>query len=105
LLQRFLSLGLAPVPDATTVWLLRERLLKAKAIDTLFARFDAALTDGGYLAMGGKILMPPWCRSPSSLGSKEEKGPSKTVGSPENAGRTSQPSSARRIAIRPLGRP
>lgn len=44
------------MPDATTVWLFRARLMKAKAIDKLFARFDAALTDRGYLAMGGQII-------------------------------------------------
>lgn len=32
--QRFLGLGLdGTVPDATTVWLFRERLVKARAID------------------------------------------------------------------------
>ncbi len=52
--QRFLGLGLdGTVPDAMTVWLFRERLVSAKAIDKLFARFDAALKDRGYLAMGG----------------------------------------------------
>jgi len=30
--------------------------VKTKAIDKLFARFDAALTDGGYLAMDGQII-------------------------------------------------
>jgi transposase len=35
--QRFLGLGLdGTVPDATTVWLFRERLVQAKAIDKLF---------------------------------------------------------------------
>ncbi len=44
--QRFLGLGLdGTVPDATTVWLFRERLVKAKAIDRLFAHFDAVLKD------------------------------------------------------------
>lgn len=43
--QRFLGVDLdGTVPDATTVWLFRERLMKAKAIDKLFARSDAALT-------------------------------------------------------------
>jgi len=28
--------------------------VKAKAIDRLFSRFDAALIDWGYLAMGGQ---------------------------------------------------
>lgn len=55
--QRFLDLGLdGTVPDATTVWLFRERLVQAKAIDKLFARFDGALKDRGYLAMGGQII-------------------------------------------------
>ena len=52
--QGFLGLGLdGTVTDATTVWLFRERLVKAKAIDKLFARFDVTLKDRGYLAMGG----------------------------------------------------
>jgi hypothetical protein len=31
------------VAEATTVWLFRERLVQAKAIDQRFARFDALL--------------------------------------------------------------
>ncbi len=55
--QRFLGLGLGgTVSDATTGWLFREWLVKAKSIDRLFVRFDAALTDRGYLAMGGQII-------------------------------------------------
>jgi IS5 family transposase len=55
--QRFLVLGLdGRVPDATMIWLFRERLVKARAIDKLSTRFDAALTDRGYLAMGGQII-------------------------------------------------
>lgn len=42
--QRFLWVGLdGTMPGATTVWLFRERLATAKAIDKLIARFDAAL--------------------------------------------------------------
>ncbi len=53
--QRFVGLGLdGTVLDATTVWLLRERLVKAKAIDKLFARFDAALTDRPRLFRHGR---------------------------------------------------
>lgn len=44
------------VLDATTVWLFRERLVRATAIGKLFALFEAALTYRGYLAMGGKII-------------------------------------------------
>jgi transposase, IS5 family len=41
--MRFLGLGLSDrVPDAKTIWSFRERLTRAGAIKTLFARFDAA---------------------------------------------------------------
>lgn len=55
--MRFLGLGLEDrVPDATTIWLFREQLTKAGAIERLFARFDAALRAAGYLAMAGQIV-------------------------------------------------
>ena len=72
--QRFLGLGLdGTVPDATTVWLFRERLVQAKAIDKLFARFDAALTDKGYLAMGGQIIDATVVPAPKQRNTEEEK--------------------------------
>ena len=72
--QRFLGLGLdGTVPDATTVWLFRERLVKAKAIDKLFARFDAALKDRGYLAMGGQILDATIVPAPRQRNTEDEK--------------------------------
>ena len=72
--QRFLGLGLAgTVPDATTVWLFRERLVKARAIDRLFARFDAALKERGYLAMGGQILDATIIPAPRQRNTGEEK--------------------------------
>jgi len=61
------------VPDATTVWLFRERLVKAKAIDKLFARFNAALTDRGYLAMGGQIIDATVVPAPKQRNTQEEK--------------------------------
>lgn len=55
--MRFLGLGLHDrVPDAKTIWLFREQLSRAGAIERLFARFDAVLRDQGYLAMGGQIV-------------------------------------------------
>jgi len=72
--QRFLGLGLdGTVPDATTVWLFHERLVKAKAIERLFARFDAALTDRGYLAMGGQIIDANVVPAPKQLNTEPEK--------------------------------
>ena len=61
------------VPDATTVWLFRERLVKAKAIDRLFARFDAALKDRSYLAMGGQIIDATVVPAPKQRNTQEEK--------------------------------
>ena len=53
--QRLLGVVLdGAVPDATTVWRFRDHLVKGKAIDGLFARLDAALTDWGYFAMDGR---------------------------------------------------
>jgi transposase len=55
--MRFLGLGLSDrVPDAKTIWLFRERLTQAGAIDILFNRFDATLRNAGYLPMSGQIL-------------------------------------------------
>ena len=55
-LMRFLGLDLhGRVPDARTIWLFREMLTKAKAIEVFFAHFNEHLRDRGYLAMGGHI--------------------------------------------------
>ena len=55
--MRFVGLGLGdPVPDTKTLWLCREQLTKAGAIEALFERFDRLLHDAGYLAMGGQIV-------------------------------------------------
>jgi transposase len=55
--MRFCGLALEDrVPDAKTIWLFREQLTKAGAIEPLFQRFDAALRHAGYLAMGGQIV-------------------------------------------------
>src|SRR6202022_4633744 len=55
--MRFLGLGLSDrVPDARTIWLFREKLTKAGAIQPLFDRFDATLRASGYMAMSGQIV-------------------------------------------------
>lgn len=54
---RFLSLDDGDgAPDETTIWRYREALVRADAVDALFARFDAPLKSLGYLAMGGQIM-------------------------------------------------
>ena len=55
--MRFVGLALEDrVPDAKTIWLFREQLTRAGAIERLFARFDRVLREAGYLAMGGQIV-------------------------------------------------
>ena len=55
--MRFVGLALHdPVPDAKTIWLFREQLARAGAVEHLFARFDAVLRARGWLAMGGQIV-------------------------------------------------
>jgi transposase, IS5 family len=55
--MRFVGLALHdPVPDAKTIWLFREQLARAGAVERLFARFDALLRQRGWLAMGGQIV-------------------------------------------------
>jgi IS5 family transposase len=54
---RFLRLDIEDsIPDATTVWLLREKLAKAGLIEKLFDRFDQHLAAKGYMARGGQMV-------------------------------------------------
>jgi IS5 family transposase len=40
------------VPDAKTIWLFRERLTQARAVEKLFGRFDKHLDTSNYLDFG-----------------------------------------------------
>src|SRR4028119_617008 len=77
--MRFLGLGLAdPVPDANTIWTFREALTRAQiegkpAIEVLFARFDAALRQAGFLAMSGQIIDASIVAAPKQRTTDEEK--------------------------------
>jgi transposase, IS5 family len=72
--MRFLGLGLSDkVPDAKTIWLFREHLTQARAIENLFARFDKHLTKAGYLAMGGQIIDATIVAAPKQRNSDGEK--------------------------------
>jgi transposase, IS5 family len=55
--SRFLGLTIEEgIPDATTLWLFREKLAKAGLIENLFTRFDQHLAAKGYMARGGQII-------------------------------------------------
>ena len=72
--MRFLGLGLDDrVPDARTIWLFREKLTKAGAIETLFARFDAAVRAAGYIPMSGQIVDASLVAAPRQRNTDEEK--------------------------------
>ena len=72
--MRFLGLSLADrVPDARTIWLFRERLTKAGAINALFDRFDTALRAAGYIAMSGQIVDASLIAAPRQHNTDDEK--------------------------------
>ena len=72
--MRFLGVGLGDkVPDAKTIWLFREHLTQAGAVENLFARFDKHLIKAGYLAMGGQIVDATIVAAPKQRNSDGEK--------------------------------
>ena len=82
--MRFVGLGLADkVPDAKTIWLFREHLVEAGAIQNLFARFDKHLAKAGYLAMGGQIVDATIIAAPKQRNTEDEKAAIKAGEVPE----------------------
>lgn len=82
--MRFLGLGLGDkVPDAKTIWLFREHLTQARAVENLFARFDKHLSKAGYLAMGGQIVDATIVSAPKQRNSDGEKADIKAGKVPE----------------------
>jgi len=72
--MRFLGLSLSDrVPDARTIWLFREKLTKANAIEPLLARFDAALRASGFIAMSGQIVDATLVATPRQRNTEDEK--------------------------------
>src|ERR1700716_564666 len=97
--MRFLGLELeGTVPDAKTLWLYREALGKAGAVEELFDLFDGLLKDKGYLAMGGQIIDPTIVSAPKQHNSGEENETIKECETPEDW--KSKPRTARRTRTR-----
>ena len=63
--SRFLGLAIEDsIPDATTLWLFREKLAKAGLIEKLFERFDQHLAAKGYIALHQRrVLFRPLAAS------------------------------------------
>jgi transposase, IS5 family len=71
--RRFLELNpTAEVPDATTVWLFRQRLTDAGLIEELFEAFNGFLEASGYEAKGGQIIDATLVSVPIQHNSREE---------------------------------
>jgi IS5 family transposase len=71
--MRFLGLDLHhPVPDATTIWLFREALVKAGKIDALFDLFKQHLEAKGFIARGGQIIDATIVDAPKQRNTREE---------------------------------
>ena len=82
--MRFLGLGLEDrVPDAKTIWLFREQLTRAGAIERLFARFDRDCAKPAISRWAGRSSMPPsWQRRASAT--REGEGDIKEGNVPED---------------------
>jgi IS5 family transposase len=71
--SRFLGLAIEDsIPDATTLWLFREKLAEAGLIEKLFERFDQHLAAKGYIARGGQIIDASIVPVPTQRNSRDE---------------------------------
>ncbi len=76
---RFLGLGFElGIPDGTTLWLFREKLVKAGLIDRLFERFGRHLEAKGYIARGGQMVDATIVPVPQQRNSRDENDQVKT---------------------------
>ncbi len=72
--MRFCGLGPGDnVPEANTLWDFREALIASGALDALFARLDRAITEAGYLPMGGQIVDATLVAAPRQRNTEAEK--------------------------------
>lgn len=71
--SRFLGIAIEDsIPDATTLWLFREKLAKAGLIEKLFNRFDRHLAAEGYMARGGQIVDASIVPVPTQRNNRDE---------------------------------
>jgi transposase, IS5 family len=83
--MRFLGLDLHhAVPDATTIWLFREDLVKAGQIDALFDLFKQHLEAKGFIARGGQIIDATIVEAPKQRNGRDENEQVKAGKTPED---------------------
>ena len=72
--QRFVGLrASSQIPDRTTVWTFKERLIKAGASESIFDAVNQQLSRHGYIARGGQMIDASIVQAPRQSMSKEEK--------------------------------
>ena len=71
--RRFLGLSEESViPDEKTIWLFRETLVQAKAVEKLFDLFQDQLNAAGYYAKKGQIIDASFVEVPRQRNTREE---------------------------------
>ncbi|PID55733.1 MAG: IS5/IS1182 family transposase [Ignavibacteriae bacterium] len=81
---RFLGLNLSTdVPDRNTIWLFREKLINAKAVEKLFAKFDNFLEKQGVIAHEGSIVDATFLEVPRQRNNREDNATIKSGSIPE----------------------
>ena len=71
--MRFLGLDLCDrIPDAKTIWLFRENLIKADVIKELFNLFTTQLADKGLVTRTGTIVDATFVDAPRQRNTREE---------------------------------
>jgi IS5 family transposase len=72
--QRFVGLrASSQIPDRTTIWIFRERLIRAGASETIFDAVDRQLGQHGYIARGGQMIDASIVQVPKQALNKKEK--------------------------------
>ena len=61
------------IPDRTTIWTFKERLIKAGACESVFDAVNRQLAKHGYIARGGQIIDASIVQVPKQSLNKEEK--------------------------------
>lgn len=66
--QRFVGLrASSQIPDRTTIWTFKERLIQAGASESIFEAVNRQLSKHGYIARGGQMIDASIVQRPSNL--------------------------------------
>src|SRR5471030_3207041 len=72
--QRFVGLRTSSqIPDRTTIWTFKERLIQAGASESIFDAVNRQLSIHGYMARGGQMIDASIVQAPKQSIKKEEK--------------------------------